>query len=249
MRRGVLFDVDFTLIRPGPTFQSGGYQAFCARHGMKVDPSAFDRAVASAAHLLDGADDALYDEEIFIGYARHVIEHMGACGDSLHACAREIYDAWAANHHFELYEDVPSALRGLVAAGIRVGLVSNSHRCLKSFQSHFELRELVFGAVSSFEHGHMKPHPSIFRAALQVIDIESSQAVMVGDSVRHDIEGALSVGMRAIFLNRAGRPHEREQELARLGVPTIRSLSELTSVLPRPWWDGDQGVQPGGQAM
>ena len=37
--RAVFFDVDFTLIRPGPAFQGGGYQEFCARHGVDVDPS------------------------------------------------------------------------------------------------------------------------------------------------------------------------------------------------------------------
>ena len=44
MTRAVLFDVDFTLIYPGPTFQGEGYQAFCARHGMAVDPARFNAA-------------------------------------------------------------------------------------------------------------------------------------------------------------------------------------------------------------
>ena len=47
--RAVLFDVDFTLIYPGPTFRGEGYQAFCARHGMGVDPSMFEEGVACAA--------------------------------------------------------------------------------------------------------------------------------------------------------------------------------------------------------
>ena len=61
-------------------------------------------------------------------------------GPAVDACAREIYTEWAAYQHFELYDDVPAVLRELIAAGIRVGLISNSHRCLASFQSHFELR-------------------------------------------------------------------------------------------------------------
>ena len=36
--RAVFFDVDFTLIYPGPAFQGGGYRDFCARHGVEVDP-------------------------------------------------------------------------------------------------------------------------------------------------------------------------------------------------------------------
>ena len=45
--RAVFFDVDFTLIYPGPTFQGAGYRSFCAQYGMDVDPAAFDRAVAA----------------------------------------------------------------------------------------------------------------------------------------------------------------------------------------------------------
>ena len=53
LTRAVFFDVDFTLIRPGPAFEGIGYRDFCARHGVDVDASAFDSAVAAAAPLLD----------------------------------------------------------------------------------------------------------------------------------------------------------------------------------------------------
>ena len=115
----VLFDVDFTLIYPGPTFQGPGYQAFCARHGMDVDPARFDEAVVSAGRLLDGADDTAYDDEIYIGYTRHIIEQMGGRGETLDACAREIYREWAACQHFELYDEVPGVLRRLAEARLR----------------------------------------------------------------------------------------------------------------------------------
>ena len=53
----VLFDVDFTLIYPGPMFMAEGYRAFCERHGMTVDASCFDGAVASAAAILDTPEE------------------------------------------------------------------------------------------------------------------------------------------------------------------------------------------------
>lgn len=233
MTRAVLFDVDFTLIYPGPTFQAPGYQAFSARHGITVDAARFDTAVASAAQLLDLPEDTVYEDEIHIGYTRHILEQMGASGnvDALDACAREIYREWAACRHFELYDDVPAVLKTLTAAGVRIGLVSNSHRCLASFQTHFELEGLISATVSSSEHGMMKPHPSIFRAALELMDVPPPEAMMVGDSVPHDIEGALRLGMRAALLHRSERAHPREAELAGLGVPTMRSLHELTGLL------------------
>ena len=70
--RAVFFDVDFTLIHPGLAFQGDGYRAFCARHGLEVDPARFDAAVAGASSMLD-AGGGPYDPEIFIEYTRRII--------------------------------------------------------------------------------------------------------------------------------------------------------------------------------
>jgi putative hydrolase of the HAD superfamily len=229
--RAVLFDVDFTLIFPGPTFRGEGYRRFCERYGMTVDLSRFEQAVASAAPLLDDAGDSRYHDDIYLGYTRHIIQQMGGQGGGLDACAREIYAEWAECHHFELYQDVPPALRELARAGVRIGLISNSHRCLASFQEHFDLQGLIAGAVSSSEHGLMKPHPSIFRAALDLLDVRAAEALMVGDSVRQDVDGALGAGMRAVLLYRAAHTHPDEHALAERGVPVIQSLDRLPSLL------------------
>ena len=228
MTRAVFFDVDFTLIHPGPTFLGQGYQTFCARYGIDVDAAKFAEAVAGAAPLLDGPEDTRYTDEIFIVYTRRIIEGMGGTGSTLDACAQEIYREWAACHHFELYDDVPDVLRELASAGVRIGLISNSHRCLASFQSHFELQGLITATVSSSEHGFMKPHPSIFSAALQLVNVSPAEAVMVGDSLRHDVEGAMRAGMRGVLLHRGDAPATRAREL---GVPVIRSLRDLPRLL------------------
>ena len=61
----VFFDVDFTLIHPGPRFQGSGYAESCARRGISVDPAQFERAVAGASALLESADQ-LYDAALFV---------------------------------------------------------------------------------------------------------------------------------------------------------------------------------------
>ena len=119
-------------------------------------------------------------------------------------------------------------------AGLRIGLISNSHRCLASFQSHFELEGLITAAISSSEHGFMKPHPSIFSAALQLVDVEPGDAVMVGDSLKHDVEGAMRAGMSGVLLHRGHGDHPGEAELGARGVRVIRSLDELPRMVIEP---------------
>jgi putative hydrolase of the HAD superfamily len=231
MLRSLLFDVDFTLIEPGPMFRAEGYQTFCARYGIRADVSRFDQAVASAATVLDAAGETPYDAEIFVAYTRHIIEQMGGAGEKVDACAREIYDEWASCRHFELFDEVPAVLRALAGRGLRIGLISNSHRSLESFQSHFELGGLIDATISSPDYGFMKPHPSIFSEALRRLGVEPSDALMVGDSIRDDVEGALRAGMRAALVHRSAGPHPRAAELAARGVPIIRSLRELLDLV------------------
>ena len=226
--KAVFFDVDFTLIYPGPTFQAVGYERFCARHGIGVDRDRFPDAVRAASSLLNEASDQTYDSAIFVRYTRRIIEGMGGRGDSLDACAEEIYAEWAACRHFVLYDDVAPTLKELASRGIRVGLISNSHRCLDSFQAHFELNGLIAGALSSSAHGFLKPHPSIFESALALLGVGAAESVMVGDSLLHDVEGARRVGMHGILVQRS--PDVASGTMID-GVPVIRDLSELPPLL------------------
>ena len=223
--RAVFFDVDFTLIHPGPIFQGVGYRDFCRRYGVVVDADAFDRAVAEASVLLHEPVE-IYDPDIFIRYTSRIIQGMGGSGPGVDAASRDIYSEWAGCHHFDLYDDVPEVLRRIHAAGVQIGLISNTQRCLASFQSHFSLDGLFAVSLSSAEHGYMKPHPSIFHAALQKVGAAPSEAVMVGDSLRHDIEGARSIGMRGVLVARGEAPEACPED-----VPVIRSLHELPELL------------------
>ena len=234
MTRAVFFDVDFTLIYPGPTLQGQGYAHFCALRGVTVDPALFRTAVVSAAPVLDEVVAHNYDAQIFIDYTRAIIVHMGGDGPATELAARDIYEEWAACHHFFLYDDVEPVLRELAEAGLRIGLISNTQRPLDEFASHFGLDGLIAASVSSAAHGFLKPHRAIFESALASIGVPAGQAVMVGDSVTHDIEGARQVGMRAVLLRRAGAglsPLQRSLGTGYDDVPVIASLTELPELL------------------
>jgi len=222
--RAVFFDVDFTLIFPGPTFQGAGYERFCAEQGVTVSRDRFEAAVQAASFILDDIEEPIYDAALFVHYTATIIEHMGGRGAGVVRVAERIYDQWAANHHFEMYDDVSPVLTALASRGYVLGVISNSHRSLEAFKEHFKLESLITTAVSSAEHGYMKPHRSIFAAALGQAGVPAAQAVMVGDSLKADIEGALAAGMRAILLRRSG-------EVPSSLPPSVRVIQSLTELL------------------
>lgn len=225
--RAVFFDVDFTLIFPGPTFLGEGYRRFCSSYGIEVDPALFEAAAAASSFILDEVEEQIYSHDLFVHYTASIIEQMGGRGPRVVEAAREIYEQWASNHHFEMYDDAAPVLRALQERGLKVGIISNSHRSLDAFCEHFALRSLVHASVSSSEHGYMKPHHSIFDAALEKAGVPAAAALMVGDSLKHDVEGALAAGMKAVLLRRSG---EVPANLP-VGVPVIRTLHELIEIL------------------
>jgi len=233
--QAVFFDVDFTLIYPGPSLQAEGYGRFCARRGVAVDTSRFREAVRRAATILDDVRAHDDDARLFVDYARAIIGHMGGGGPGAELAARDIYDEWAVFRHFFLYDDVQPALRALSAAGLRIGLISNTRRPLDEFAAHFDLRGLFAASVSSAQLGFLKPHPAIFQAALAAVGVPAAAAVMVGDSVKADIEGARQAGMRAVLLRRSGdglaSPLPSGLGPGCEDVPVVTTLSELPALI------------------
>ena len=227
LARAIFFDVDFTLIYPGPTFQGDGYARFCAEAGISVDAARFDEAVAAASFILDEVEEPVYDASLFVHYTATIIEHMGGRGAAVVPVAERIYEQWAGNHHFEMYDDVEPVLTELAARGFVLGAISNSHRSLDAFKEHFNLESFITTAVSSAEHGYMKPHPSIFETALAHAGVAAGDAIMVGDSLRADIQGAIAAGMRGILLRRSG---DMPADLPP-SITVIKSLHDLLQVI------------------
>ena len=217
--RAVLFDVDFTLAKPGPEFGPEGYARAAERCGLTIDASRHADARVAALADLQRHPELEHDDEIWIAFTERMLRGMGAEGDGVRECAVAIEQAWAHAEHFELYEDVLPVLDDLHERGIKVGLVSNGVRDLDEFVDHHGLRDRVDAVVSSRKHGRVKPHESIFRAALALLDVQPEEAAMVGDSPEDDIEGARALGMHAFLLDREGRfPEERRR------LPDLKAL-------------------------
>jgi putative hydrolase of the HAD superfamily len=207
--RAVLFDVDFTLFRPGPELGPEGYRRLGERHGLALDPERYGEARLAAIELLSGDRDLVHDEEVWIAFTEQIVLGMGGGPAGARACAVDMVRQWEQHENFALYEDALPTLGELRRHDLLIGLVTNGQRDLAEFVAHHHLE--VDAMVGSKAHGRIKPHPSIFRAALEALAVEPAEAVMVGDSFADDIEGARALGMGAILLDREHR-HEEEPD-------------------------------------
>ena len=214
MVRAVLFDVDFTLFRPGPELGPDGYRRLGERHGLVLDPGRYDEARFAALDALQRHPELEHDEELWVRFTERIVRGMGGDADGARACAAEMVAAWERHENFSLYEDVLPTFAELRRHGLRIGLVSNGQRDLEEFVAHHALD--VDAAVGSAAFGRTKPHPSIFLFALERLGTEAEAAAMVGDSYADDIAGARSLGMQAFLLDRDGRFPDEEGRLGDL---------------------------------
>jgi HAD superfamily hydrolase (TIGR01549 family) len=200
--RAVLFDVDFTLAKPGPLLGGPGYRDAAAVYGFELDPERYPAARKEALRDLERHPELDHDEEIWVLFTERIIVGMGGSGNTYEA-ALEMERRWSQSVHFELYDDALPVLDWLRDHGLKIGLLSNSSRDLDEFVSHHGL--VADAVLTSHVHGKTKPHGTIFRAMLDRLAVAPEEAVMVGDTIEDDVEGALAAGMRAVLLDREGR--------------------------------------------
>ncbi|MEX2102365.1 MAG: HAD family hydrolase, partial [Gaiellaceae bacterium] len=201
--RGVLFDVDFTIAKPGPLLGPEGYRDAGARFGLTLDPARYAEARADAVEDLHHHPELDHDEEIWVRFTEDIVRGMGGDGPHVRAIAEAITNGWLNSENFELYDDALPVLARLSESGLKIGLVSNTSRDLDAFVRHFALD--VDAWISSGVHGKVKPSPTIFKACLELLQLRPEEAAMIGDSPADDVDGARALGIQAFLVDREGR--------------------------------------------
>ena len=218
----VVFDVDFTLAKPGPDLGPEGYRMLGRRFGLDLDPTRYDAARRDAIATLKRHPELDHDEEVWILFTERIIQGMGGAGET-YACAVEMTRAWERAEHFELFDDALPVLDELRGYGLKLALLSNTGRDLSTFVAHHRIE--VDAILTSRLHGKTKPHETIFRALLGELRVAPQAAAMVGDDPMDDVDGARAVGMHAWLVDRDGRFPDHPDRLTDLrALPSALGL-------------------------
>ncbi len=147
------------------------------------------------------------------------------------ALAQELGERFAAERRarHETFADAAAVL-GHLAESHTLALLTNGASCLQREKLEASgLREHFPTVVVSAEFGAAKPDPGIFIHTLSLTDrhADPACAVMIGDSLPRDIEGARAAGLRAVWLNRHGHPQPADQPT----LPEISTLADLPATL------------------
>lgn len=145
--------------------------------------------------------------------------------EQLHGALQAMYKVTQANWHRE--EDAAPTLEILRERGFKLGIISNGadDGNTQTLIDKARLRPFFEYIISSAAFGKRKPHPAIFRAALNHFHVRAEETVMVGDTYEADILGAHAVGMNTIWITRRVRETVSDSRVRPDAV--VGSLSEI----------------------
>lgn len=226
--KAVFFDAGGTLLYPYPSV--GEVYARVAReHGVQSRPDFLNQIFHEVWDQKDGLSMAAFaDEKSEKNWWRKIVfevfERVGQFND-FEVFFDDLYHRFASPETWRLFDETCAVLELCKSRGMVVGMISNWDRRLLQLCDAFEITGYFDFMLISALFGKAKPHRDIFEEAIRRSGFAPEECLHVGDSLEDDVQGALSSGAHAIWLNRHARKKNEVQTF-----PIVENLKELFCV-------------------
>jgi putative hydrolase of the HAD superfamily len=185
--------------------------------GVEVDPAKFARAHYKGMRGIDKGTS-------WADYNAAFLSELGVTADEAPAALNRAFVGMEWN---VVIPESYAALGDVASRYAHVAVVSNSDGTVENLLRSTGIAQVgpgegveVLAIIDSSVVGIAKPDPAIFHHTLDLIGVEPSKAVHVGDSVRFDVEGARAAGVHPLHFDPYGvcddDSHEHIARLAEL---------------------------------
>jgi HAD superfamily hydrolase (TIGR01509 family) len=211
MINGILFDVKALFYGPtGADFLSEVLRG----EEISVEPVEVTEALSRLPAEIGQARQALRTEEMEGDYYQAMLPvllpNLGV-KDATNALLLRLVEQLHEYHaYWSMYPETLPVLEELKKRGFTMAVVGNWEPSLPRFIKAFELEGYFAAVVPSMAVGVAKPDPFLFHRALKESGLRAEETLHVGPSPAEDVAGAISAGLRPIWLNRTGIPTDHE---------------------------------------
>jgi putative hydrolase of the HAD superfamily len=239
--QAVVFDLDDTLINwaePTVTREEYYWPGIERIYFRLADQGLSLPAIGAFWQLIDQAivrawDDAKISGRIqpFATIVDQILSDLGVAPGKIEGEELLGLFDWGPRPGVIPFPDTFKVLNQLRAQGYLLGLLTNSFLPMWIRDAELEAYDLLHywdARITAADVGYVKPHPVIYQAILNRLQIMPHQAVFVGDRPRNDIAGANNVGMISVLIS----PGHLDRELEDVQPDyRINSLIELLRIL------------------
>jgi putative hydrolase of the HAD superfamily len=234
--KAVLFDLFDTLVLIGDDHDCymralNRLHSTLHRHGFKCSFPVFESAYVKVVKQITAQTAVSLKEPPFKTYIEETLAKLGfktstkkdAVAEAIRVFCNEF------NRHITLDPQTKDLLQYLQPK-YKLGVVSNLTfaEAAWSILNSYRIKKFFDFVVISGDVSLRKPHPKLFKLALDSLGVEASEAIFVGDTLETDIQGALNVGMLPILIDRKSRKAIDSFDKPYL---TIYALEELVPIL------------------
>ena len=220
--RCVAFDAVGTVIYPEPSVASA-YASIAKRHGSRLTESDVEERLPLAVSVFDdhsSVNDFRTSEDEEHELWKQVVARVFADVDPIDDCFNELYDWFGRVESWRIFPNTGPTFAAIRQRGIKLVLASNFDQRLHAVCDGFrELSDVQIRVVSS-EVGFRKPSLQYYRELAKACECAPDKILMVGDTPRNDVDGAIAAGLSATLIDR------RED-----AAPTHR-ISSLLQLVP-----------------
>jgi FMN phosphatase YigB (HAD superfamily) len=219
----LLLDAGDTLI----FFDSHAVAEVLKGEGIALDPARLAAALHPAKrrypqHLASGRSH-------MTGWSLLMQDLLEIAGIATEAALAALPALSKAHFEFNFWRRVPAGLPAALlrarAAGMRLGIVSNSEGKLRDVLERVGLYEHFDVVLDSQLEGVHKPDPEIFRRALSRLGVRAEAAMYAGDVPEVDVLGARAAGMAGVLVDTGGHFADAPE------WPRVASTAELIDLL------------------
>ena len=218
----VLFDAAETLFT---TRGSVGeiYGEVARRYGSSTEPSAIqDAFIRQFKH--SGPLTTSNEKQWWKDVVHRVFDDVGMVSN-FDRFFDEVYEQFRDSRGWRLFPETMEVLEELRRLQYKLGVISNFDSRVYSVMRSLKILSFFDSITISSETGYAKPHPGIFRAAIQAAGVPASRILFVGDNLADDVQAGAEAGLHTILIDRQGRRTGLE------GIPVIQNLRQLLNQL------------------
>lgn len=219
--KAVLFDLGGTLIKTVEVPEI--FRRILEKYGVSACSEDIAKAHKENEHEFSVETMVELKEGFWVKYNSRVLEKLGI-NENREFLAKKIDELWWNYAELQVYSDASKTLSQLKNRKIKTGIVTNA------FQKDYQqiLQKLAWTDCFDVVVGigacnTAKPDRAIFLYAVNRLRVSPGETIFVGDSLKHDYEGAKRAGLKPLIINREGK--------ALADVETIGSLIELLNYL------------------
>ena len=193
MIKAIIFDLDNTLLDFMKMKQFAVKAAITAMNeaGLNIDE---DQAYKDIFKLYESK--GWENQQVFDDF---LVQNFGKVSNKILAAGIVSYRR-AREATLLVYPNVNKTLIELIKMGIQLAVVSDAPSREAWMRLYYLNLHHVFDPVLTYDDsGAHKPSPKPFEMALDILNVNSDEALMIGDWPDRDVVGASQIGMKTIF--------------------------------------------------